>query len=137
MAWDLDNKGRLCYSLGWFWEVFDLEVLTEWNINECSFGVLGALSNSLNIVSGTDLKECNKRRYIPQTPIYEITLQDRGDIAGDYIAWMCNDYGELEEERTEIDENGNDIDNPVGFDELPEEQEEEEWTYDPQNVVVD
>lgn len=41
------------------------------------------------------------------------------------------------QERTPADENGNDIDNPVGFDDLPEEEEEGEWSYDPQNVVIE
>jgi|Transcript_26941 hypothetical protein len=131
MAWDLDQKSRVCYSLSYFWEVFDLEVSTEWNINECSFGLLGYISKQLDLIKDTDYKSCTYRRYITQTPIYQVTLQDRGDVAGDYIPWVCNDYAELEQERTPVDENGNDIDNPVGFDDLPEEQEEEDWTYDP------
>ena len=66
MAWDLDNKSRMCYSMGWFWEVFDLEVTTEWNINECSVGLLGYLANTLNLVSNTSWKDCAYRRYVPR-----------------------------------------------------------------------
>ena len=132
MAWDLDNKGRICYSLGYFFEVFDLSLETEWNINECMFGVLGYL-----LSDDKEYKDCTYRRYVPQTPIWLVTLQDRGDSAGDYIPWECNDYAELEQERTPADENGNDIENPVKFDDLPEEQEQDDWTYDPQNVVID
>jgi len=76
LAWDMDNKSRYCYSLSYFWEVFDLELSTEWHINECSFGLLGYLSNSLNLLAGTDYKDCSKRRYVPMSPIYEVTLLD-------------------------------------------------------------
>lgn len=44
MAWDLDQKSRVCYSLGYFWEVFDFQVQTEWDVNECYFGALGYVS---------------------------------------------------------------------------------------------
>ena len=117
----------MCYSLSYFWEVFDFSVSTEWHINECYFGALGGLG----IATDTTYKDCYKRRYVPQTPLVQVTLLDQGDFAADYIPWQCNDYAELEQERTLADENGNDIDNPVGFDDLVEDEEEEEWTYDP------
>ena len=33
---------RYCYSLGWFREVFDIELSFEYNLNECSIGLVGA-----------------------------------------------------------------------------------------------
>ena len=33
---------RYCSSLGYFQEVFDLELFFEYNLNECSLGLLGA-----------------------------------------------------------------------------------------------
>ena len=122
MAWDLDDKARVCYSLSYFWEVFDFEIGTEWHINECSFGLLGYLAKSLNFMQidgGTNWKDCSYRRYTPLTPVFQATLLDSGDVAGDFVPWECNDYAELQTERTEVDENGNDLDNPVGYDDLP------------------
>lgn len=37
---------RYCSSLSWFREVFDMEIAFEYNLNECSFGLLGAASQS-------------------------------------------------------------------------------------------
>ena len=65
MAWDLDEKHRVCYSLGYFWEVFDFEITTEWHINECYFGALGYVANAASLLDGADYKDCSKRRYTP------------------------------------------------------------------------
>jgi len=42
-----------------------------------------------------------------------------------------------ENTRASVDENGNEIENPVGYDDLPEEEEEIVWEYDPSNVVIE
>jgi hypothetical protein len=42
-AWDMDEMAEFCHSLGWSWEVLDLKIMTEYHINECSFGALGGL----------------------------------------------------------------------------------------------
>ena len=73
LAWDLDEKSRVCYSYSWFWEVFDFEVWTEWEINECAFGLLGYLDKKFKILGGqadSDLKECTKRGYYPNFPVF-------------------------------------------------------------------
>lgn len=140
-AWDLDEKSEYCQSLGWSWEVLDLKVMTEYYINECSFGALGGTFEALKIGGTQSYKDCTWRRYEPQLPVYLVTLQDQGDQAVDFIPWSCSYYNELEttdaSETATKDENGNDIDNPIGFDDLPEEEEEVVWEYDPSNVVTE
>ena len=137
LAWDLDEKSRYCQGLGFFFEVFDFGVSTEWNINECYFGLIGALLPSLNLsYVRQNLNYCTWRTYQPQLMLYEYTLQDRGDVAQDYIPWECNDYSELQT-GTVADENGNSLENPISYDDLLEEEEGVMWDYDPTNVVID
>lgn len=49
-AWDLDAKGDYCSSLGGSWEVLDIKLLTEYHVNECSFGAIGGLMKALDII---------------------------------------------------------------------------------------
>lgn len=75
LAFDLDSKSRYCQSLSYFWEVLDFNIMTEWNINECYFGLLSLFINPSK-QPFLDLQECSWRRYRPQLPVFEFTLQN-------------------------------------------------------------
>ena len=67
---------RYCSSLGYFFEVFDLQGFYELNINECSIGMLGAFCDRDDFCTTNEqIKQyvtqdqkgysCNWRRYTP------------------------------------------------------------------------
>ena len=57
-AWDLDNKDRYCYSVGYFQEVFDIRLDIDFRAKECHGGIIGWYTDK-------DTQDCFWRRYSP------------------------------------------------------------------------
>ena len=55
---DLDNMNRYCTSVGYFQEVFDIQLLVEADAYECHTGIIGWATN-------TDKEDCFWRKYRP------------------------------------------------------------------------
>ena len=129
--WSLDRKGNYCHSLGAYMDIFDFEINFTWKALECMLGYVGYQAGGIQRGSSSSTADvrgitydatkdmmgpCEWRAYEQQLPIYKASFLKRGDMAYDYVPWVCNFYDENPYEKinanaTEIDEK---IRNPDG-----------------------
>ena len=80
---------------------------------ECYNGFIGL------ITTDGDASDCTWRTYQPQLPLWEISVLDKYDTSGDYLAWNCSDDSQLETfDRTDSHPHGFEPTNTGGNDSL-------------------
>lgn len=85
LAIDALHPKRYCTGMGYTVRTFMAQVMVEWNVKECLFGVLG-------IVTENDKEDCFWRNYKPELPLYQLSYENIGNMEGTYFQNTCANW---------------------------------------------
>jgi hypothetical protein len=77
----IDTSSNYCYGMDWERSGGTLSISTEEFANECEFGLIGMFTGHL--------KDCRKRRYIPDIDAYDNQYYTAADASGSYVSFTC------------------------------------------------
>ncbi|TNV79489.1 hypothetical protein FGO68_gene2602 [Halteria grandinella] len=93
VMFESDYLDKLCYGVGWSTRAMNARLSTEWRVQECQIGIIGAIVDFEN-----DFSECEERRYVPVNPLFTFSIPQilnlrNVDRIGDYIDYTCLEVG--------------------------------------------
>ncbi len=79
------NPARYCQGLDWKVRTFMAQLMVEWRVKECTWGLAGILTDN-------DPSDCSWKNYVPQLPLFELLWETAGNQEGSYIETMCSNW---------------------------------------------
>jgi len=73
---------RNCNGLNYSVTTAMADIKVDTRVNECYFGLLGILTDN-------DPSDCVWRSYEPELPLYQVQIENIGNIDGTYIPYSC------------------------------------------------
>ena len=82
---DALHPTRYCSGLDWKVRAFMAQLMVEWRVYECNWGLAGILTEN-------DARDCQWKNYVPQLPIFELLWDTPGNQEGSYIDTACSNW---------------------------------------------